>query len=198
MKATVFDYGAGNLHSLAKALTLAGATVAIETDPARAVETDALVLPGVGAFPAAAERIAPARERMRAALANGLPCLGICLGMQILFDSSDEGPGEGLGLVPGRVSRLTARRVPQIGWNTLEDAGDPLFERSGLATAYFANGFAGRPVEDTAVIAWCTHEDDRFAAAVRVARTLGVQFHPEKSSTPGVRFLAAWIAEVRA
>jgi len=188
---TLFDYGAGNLHSLAKALERPGDVVRIETDPRRAVETDLLVLPGVGAFAAAAERLAPGRDRMRAALRDGLPCVGICLGMQLLFDESEEGPGAGLGVVPGRVERLRARRVPQIGWNALEDARDPLFARAPLDVAYYANSFVCRPADATAVIAWSTHEGDRFAAAVRAGNTVGVQFHPEKSSAAGVAFLRA-------
>ena len=195
MMTTIFDYGAGNLHSLAKALASAGARVSIEPDPARALETDLLVLPGVGAFAAAAERIAPARESMRLALASGLPCLGVCLGMQLLFDASEEGPGLGLGLIPGRVSRIRARRIPQIGWNSIEDADDPLFDRAPLAIAYFANGYACRPADDACVIARCTHESDRFPAAVRCGRVLGVQFHPEKSSRAGLAFVGAWVQE---
>ena len=191
-RVTLFDYGAGNLHSLAKALEHAGAAVRIEADAAAAVrDTDALVLPGVGAFASAAERLAPGREAMRDAIAAGLPTLGICLGMQLMFDASDEGPGEGLGLIPGRVTRLHARRVPQIGWNALEDARDPLFARAPLDVAYYANSFVCRPADATAVIAWSTHEGDRFAAAVRAGNTVGVQFHPEKSSAAGVAFLRA-------
>src|SRR5207249_1651881 len=130
-RVTVFDYGAGNLHSLVKALEASGAVVRVETDPTRTVEdTDALVLPGVGAFGAAAERLAPGREVVREALERGLPALGICLGMQLLFDASDEGPGDGLGIIPGRVTRLHAARVPQIGWNAIEGARDPLFDAS--------------------------------------------------------------------
>src|SRR5215207_10071317 len=92
MLITIFDYGAGNLHSLAKALETPGASVRVEPDPVRAVETDALVLPGVGAFAQAAERLAPGRDVVRAAIAGGLPTLGICLGMQLLFEESEEGP----------------------------------------------------------------------------------------------------------
>jgi imidazole glycerol-phosphate synthase subunit HisH len=195
MNVTVFDYGAGNLHSLAKALAAPGIDVAIQSDARRALETDALVLPGVGAFAAAAERLGPGRDAMREALAAGLPCLGICLGMQLLFESSDEGPGVGLGLLPGRVERLRARRVPHIGWNTIEEASDPLFASSGLDLAYFANGYVCRPASAESVIGWSRHEEDRFAAAVRRDRTVGVQFHPEKSSRAGVRFIQAWLAE---
>jgi glutamine amidotransferase len=201
---TLFDYGAGNLHSLAKALETSGAAVRVETDAARAVrDTDALVLPGVGAFAQAAERLAEGREAMRDALLGGLPGLGICLGMQLLFDASDEGPGAGLSLLAGRVTRLDARRVPQIGWNALEparDAGggvDPLLAASALQTVYYANSYVCRPSGDaTSVIAWSDHDGDRFPAAVRHGRTLGVQFHPEKSSGAGVAFVRAWVREV--
>jgi glutamine amidotransferase len=195
MRVTVFDYGAGNLYSLAKALDGPGIDVRIETDPVLSLETDALVLPGVGAFGAAAERLAPGREAMRAALDGGLPCIGICLGMQLLFESSEEGEGRGLGLIDGRVERLRARRVPHIGWNAIEDGTDPLFARSPLGLAYFANGFVCRPADPASVTAWSRHETDRFASAVRCGHTVGVQFHPEKSSLAGVRFLQAFVAE---
>lgn len=189
MKVTIFDYGAGNLHSLAKAVCIPGVTVHVETDPARAVDTDALVLPGVGAFAAAAEKLAPGRDVMRRAVEDGLPTIGICLGMQLLFDESEEGPGRGLGLIAGRVTRLHALRVPQIGWNALHDARDPLFEHSPMRLAYYANSYVCRPLDERCVIAWSEHETDRFAAAVRVGNVVGVQFHPEKSSTAGVAFL---------
>ena len=197
MRVTIFDYGAGNLHSLAKALEEADVTVRVETDPARAVDTDALVLPGVGAFGAAAARLAPGRAEMREAIVGGLPTIGICLGMQLLFYSSDEGSGAGLGVVPGRVSRLAAVRVPQIGWNALDDARDPLFAAAPLPIAYYANSFVCRPTDDAAVIAWSEHEGDRFPAAVRAGSAVGVQFHPEKSSAAGVRFLHAFLDEAR-
>jgi imidazole glycerol-phosphate synthase subunit HisH len=198
-RVTVFDYGAGNLHSLAKALAEPDVDVRVESDPRRAVETDVLVLPGVGSFAQAAGRLAPGRDAMHdAMLYDGLPTLGICLGMQLLFDESEEGPGRGLGIVPGRVTRLAARRVPQIGWNSLEDVRDPIFVAAPLAVAYYANSFACRPLTDDTVIAWSRHEDDRFAAAVRAGEggnIIGVQFHPEKSSRAGVRLIKAFLAE---
>jgi len=172
--------------------------VCVEPDPARALDTDVLVLPGVGAFGPAAAALAPARTAMRDAIAAGLPVLGICLGMQLMFESSEEGPGTGLAIFAGRVERLRARRTPQIGWNDLDDAHDPLFTPPALTTAYYANRFVCRPVDDGAVIAWSTHEDDRFPAAVRAARAVGVQFHPEKSSAPGVRFLHRFLREAAA
>jgi len=198
MRVTIFDYGAGNLHSLAKALEHADVTVHVETDPARAAETDVLVLPGVGAFGGAAARLAPGRAAMRAAIAGGLPTIGICLGMQLFFHSSDEGTGAGLGIIPGRVSRLTAERVPQIGWNTLMDVRDPLLDVAPLPIAYYANSFVCRPTDESSVVAWSEHEGDRFPAVVRAGAALGVQFHPEKSSTAGVRFLHAFLDEARA
>lgn len=190
---TIFDYGAGNLHSLEKALATSGATTLVETDAARAVDTDVLVLPGVGAFGHAVDRLAPAREVMRTAILDGLPTIGICLGMQLLFDASDEAPGAGLGVIPGRVTRLNASRVPHIGWNSV----DAEAEATTLPPnrVYYANSFAARPVDERVVLGWTTHEGDRFPAMVRSGNAIGVQFHPEKSSVSGVRFLAGLVAE---
>ena len=197
MRVTIFDYGAGNLHSLAKAIEGGGVEVRIEEDPTLAIDTDALVLPGVGAFGAAAGRLAPGRTAMREAIARGLPTLGICLGMQLLFEGSDEGEGAGLGVIPGRVSRLTATRVPQIGWNSLESPRDPLFDVAPLSMAYYANSFVCRPSDLSGVIAWSEHEGDRYPAAVRAGTAVGAQFHPEKSSAAGVRWLHAFLDEAR-
>ncbi len=198
MRVTVFDYGAGNLHSLLKALEGPARTLRVEPDAAAAVqETDVLVLPGVGAFAPAAARLAAGRDAMRQAILAGLPTLGICLGMQLLFDASDEGPGQGLGILAGRVTAIDADRLPQIGWNALDDRRDPLFTASGLEIAYYANSFACRPTTDAAVIAWSSHGRDRFPAAVRRGACVGVQFHPEKSSAPGRRFVEAFLAAAR-
>lgn len=194
-RVTIFDYGAGNLHSLAKALSGDEVSLSVQSDPLAALDTDVLVLPGVGNFAQAADRLAPARDAVRDAICRGLPTLGVCLGMQLLFESSAEGPGAGLGVLTGRVTRVEAVRVPHIGWNSIDDARDPLFCTAPIGRAYFANGFACRPANDAAVIAWTTHESDRFPAAVRVGRTLGVQFHPEKSSAAGVAFVRAFLAE---
>ena len=196
MKVVIFDYGAGNLHSLAKALGMDGVAVEVESDPRRAVDGDVLVLPGVGAFGAAVARLADGRDAMRDAILGGLPTIGICLGMQLLFDASDEGPGAGLGVIPGRVRRLAAERVPQIGWNDLDlIASESLFMEAPLPIAYYANSFVCRPDDERTVIAWSSHENDRFPAAVRAGRAIGVQFHPEKSSMAGVRFLHAFLRE---
>ncbi len=189
MRITLFDYGAGNLHSLAKALRGSNRDVRFETDARTAIDTDVLVLPGVGAFEPAARALKTGRSAMRDAILAGLPCLGICLGMQLLFDASDEGAGAGLGVVPGHVDKLRTDRRPQIGWNSIDDAVDPLFASARLETAYYANSFVCRPLDESVVTAWSTHEGDRFPAAVRAGSAVGVQFHPEKSSAPGLAFV---------
>jgi len=195
MQVTILDYGAGNLHSLAKTLAGPNRSVRVERDAGAAVrDTDVLVLPGVGAFAPAAASLASGRTALRAAILSGMPTLGICLGMQLLFDESDEGDGAGLGVIAGRVTRIRASRLPQMGWNSVADRTDALFATSALDIAYYANSFACRAADDRVVTAWSTHDADRFPAAVRVGACVGVQFHPEKSSAPGVRFIEAFLA----
>ncbi|HEX7091189.1 MAG TPA: imidazole glycerol phosphate synthase subunit HisH [Longimicrobiales bacterium] len=208
MTIALFDYGAGNLHSLAKALEAAGARVRIEPDPLRVLAADALVLPGVGAFGAAAARLAPAAAEIRRALEDGFPCLGVCLGMQLLFEWSEEGDGRGLGILPGHVRRLRAGRVPHMGWNAVHPAlasrpgggegarvPDPLLAGLGDLVAYYANSFVAEPADPGAVVAWTVYERHRFPAVVRRGRTWGVQFHPEKSGAPGLRLIRNFVAE---
>ena len=192
----LFDYGAGNLHSLGKALEGAGADVRITDDWDRALSADALVLPGVGAFSAAVEALPDDPARVREALEAGLPCLGICLGMQLLFETSEEGAGRGIGLVPGRVRRLDAAVVPQMGWNDVETADDPLFRGVDGLVAYYANSFVCEPDDPDAATAWSDVDGHRFVAAVRKGRSRGVQFHPEKSSVQGRRIIANFVASV--
>lgn len=198
MRVAIFDYGAGNLHSLAKALSRAGADVSIETDGDRALASDALILPGVGAFTLAAETLSPHIPSIRAALTDGFPCLGICLGMQLLFDTSEEGNGEGIGFFSGPVRRLVGSRVPQIGWNDLEQTSGDLFTTSGLKTAYFANSFVCDPQDSRAIRACATHEGDHFVASVEAGNVVGVQFHPEKSSDAGIAFIDAFLRRIAA
>lgn len=195
---SVFDYGAGNLHSLVKALEAGGAVVTVEGDPLRLANAPAIILPGVGAFAPAAARLAPGRDAVRRSALGGTPLLGICLGLQLLASGSDEGPGDGLALVAGRAERLAAARVPQIGWNALDDAADPLLAASRLEVAYYANSYCVRAGVPAQVTAWSSHDGDRFPAVMRVGRTVGVQFHPEKSSREGLAFVRAWVEEAAA
>ncbi|MSR22077.1 MAG: imidazole glycerol phosphate synthase subunit HisH [Gemmatimonadetes bacterium] len=198
MRLGLFDYGAGNLHSLRKGLEAGGARVTVTSDWQEALGQDGLVLPGVGSFGSAVRGLGGERERVRDALEEGLPCLGICLGMQLLFPASEEAPGNGIGFLPGEVRRLRARIVPQMGWNDVEGGADPILRGVGDFPAYYANSFICEvdEVEASAVIATSRYDDDEFAAGVRKGRTLGFQFHPEKSSSAGLRILANFVEEV--
>jgi imidazole glycerol-phosphate synthase subunit HisH len=201
VRVALFDYGAGNLHSLAKGLEAGGADVEITTDWDRALAREALVLPGVGSFGAAVRSLDGRIPQVRSALEGGLPCLGICLGMQLFFPDSEEGEGSGIGLIPGRVRRLRAATVPQMGWNDVEPTGDtpdPLLAGTPGLTAYYANSFICEPDDPATVIAVSDYESERYAAAVRRGRSWGVQFHPEKSSAPGLALLRAFLDQVRA
>jgi len=197
MKAAIVDYGAGNLYSLKRGIESAGVEALITSDIDAALESDVFVLPGVGGFRDAAKFLSPSRDRIRDALRKGRACLGICLGMQLLFDSSEEGDGAGLGVIPGRVRRLNAARVPQMGWNSLENVTELTIRSASLETAYFANSFVCDPLDVSQVTSWSTHESDRFAASVRAGNTVGVQFHPEKSSGAGIEFIAAFLRSVQ-
>lgn len=196
MKVAIFDYGTGNLHSLAKAVEGMGASVSVEADPAQALMADALILPGVGAFGAAASRLAAFAPSIRAALASGHPCLGICLGMQLLFESSEEGEGVGIAAFRGNVRRLHARRTPHMGWNDVTVGDDPLFSGMKPFLAYYANSYAAEPADPSSVIAWSDYEGQRFPAAVRRDKTWGVQFHPEKSDVAGLQVIRNFLRTV--
>ena len=196
---SLFDYGAGNLHSLKKGLEAGGARVTVTTDWDEALGRDGLVLPGVGSFGAAVQGIEGQGERVREALEGGLPCLGICLGMQLLFPASEEAGGAGIGLVGGRVRRLRTRTVPQMGWNDVEAEADPLLSGTGTFAGYYANSFVCElsDTEDPGVaIARSEYDGEEILAGIRKGRTWGLQFHPEKSSRPGLRILANFVEEV--
>ncbi|MEX0935908.1 MAG: imidazole glycerol phosphate synthase subunit HisH [Gemmatimonadota bacterium] len=195
----LFDYGAGNLHSLKKGLEAGGTQVTVTSDWTEALGRDALVLPGVGSFGAAVRGLEGEADRVRDALLDGLPCLGICLGMQLLFPASEEAQGRGIGLISGQVRRLRARIVPQMGWNDVEIGDDEIFRDAAPFPAYYANSFicdVEAPDADSIVIAKSEYEGEEFAAAVHKARTWGLQFHPEKSSNAGLRVLANFVKEV--
>ncbi len=198
MNVAILDYGTGNLHSLGKAVEAAGASASFTCDAASAARADALILPGVGAFGAAASRLTRAAPALRAAILGGLPTLGICLGMQLLFEASEEGAGRGLGVLPGHARRMTARRLPQMGWNDVETSADPLFEGLPSLVAYYANSYVVVPAQPEVVVARSVYGGHAFAAAVRSGSAVGVQFHPEKSGTAGLRLIANFLAGAHA
>lgn len=190
----ILDYGVGNLHSIRKAFEREGATPRLVADPDGLIGADALVLPGVGAFGDAAEKLAPYKEPLFEALDGGKPLLGICLGMQLLFETSEESPdAKGLGYIRGAVERLRHPKLPQIGWNTLATVdGEPLF--GGLPEGphvYYVNSFAPRPHESVTI--GTTTYGDTFTAAVRKRNAWGVQFHPEKSGVAGLAMIRNFI-----
>jgi imidazole glycerol-phosphate synthase subunit HisH len=189
----VLDYGGGNVGSLVAALERRGAPFALTEDPRDAERADAAILPGDGAFGATMDAL---RERgfdeaIRRVVAAGRPFLGICVGMQVLFASSDEyGGSPGLGILPGRVRRFTrAPRVPHMGWNDLViERTHPFVD--GVASGAWAYFLHSYRVEDAdgALVASCEY-GERFAAVVARDNVMATQFHPEKSRTTGARLL---------
>jgi glutamine amidotransferase len=192
----VLDYGMGNLRSVEKALEHVGSRAVVTNDHATVRAAAGVVLPGVGAFPKAMERVRELRldELVRDRVAAGVPVLGICLGLQLLFESSTElGGAEGLGVVPGRVDRLAANglKLPQIGWNAVgwtrpsplvEDLPDP-------CAMYHVHTYAVRTDE---VLGTATYGEE-FASAVEHDGVYGVQFHPEKSGRHGLELLGNFV-----
>jgi glutamine amidotransferase len=192
----ILDYGMGNLRSVEKALERVGAEVTRTADPAVAAGADGLILPGVGAFPKAIERIRRLElDRVIAErLDAGIPVLGICLGFQLIFDSSTElGGAEGIGLLEGTVTGIEAPglKVPHMGWEPVSWTRESeLTEGIPDGTPfYFVHGFAPRPADERDLLGTAVH-GERFACAVDRAPLYGVQFHPEKSSAAGLRLLS--------
>lgn len=193
MRITIMDYGVGNLHSIAKGLERTGARIEVTTDAHALLGAECIVFPGVGAFGAAMEVLRPVLQELRSAILSGVPTLGICLGMQILFEGSDESPGPGIAAFKGCVKRLRGPRAPQMGWNDVQFGDDPLFD--GIPDSsqfYFANSYVCQPSQRSAIVAESSYGES-FIAAVRMGRLCGVQFHPEKSDIPGLRLLSNFV-----
>jgi len=201
----VFDYGSGNIRSVVRALATAGCEVSVTADPDQAMAAAGLVVPGVGAFAAcrAALRAAGGDDLIIERLARGSAVLGICVGMQVLFEGSDEHAEQsapqdtvGLAVLPGRVVRLTAPVVPHMGWNTVSAApGSRLLSPDPAQRYYFVHSYAvPAPVAPADGLTHLTTADygGQFIAAVERGPCAGTQFHPEKSGPAGVDLLARW------
>jgi glutamine amidotransferase len=200
MNVVIADYGAGNLRSVVSALRRAGAEADITTDPADVRDAPLAVIAGVGHVERAARGLAATGldEALCERAASGRPVLGICVGMQLLFEESEEG-GAGLGLLAGPVVRLRARRVPHMGWNALQ-ATRPSALLAGVegADVYFAHSYAVMP-SDPSVAAASVDHDGPVVAIVEQGPLAGVQFHPERSGPTGARILEnalAWSRSV--
>ena len=188
----IVDYGVGNLLSLKFALEKAGLKAIISTAAQKLKNADAIALPGVGNFTAAAKTLEPVKEQLMDVVKAGTPILGICLGMQLYFESSEEGPGEGLTFFRGKDVRLTGPvKVPHMGWNTIQKVKDnELF--SGVADdayVYFVHSLYPMP-EDREIICTQTEYSQTFTSAVASKNIYGTQFHPEKSGDIGLQILS--------
>ena len=193
MKVAVLDHGMGNLRSVSKALEAAGATVSVTSATQEIQASDALCVPGQGIFGRCMTNL---RQRNLTELIGDWierdrPYLGICLGMQVLFSTSEEGAGEeeagheGMKIFDGVVTRLPAQvRVPHMGWNQVNDE-----------YFYFDHSYAVHPSDGAIVSGWCEH-GERFAAQIETGSVLGVQFHPEKSAAAGIGLLRRWVGAV--
>lgn len=186
----IADYGMGNRRSVEKALAHVGAASVITTDVR---DASAIILPGVGAFPEAMRNLERTGlgEVLVERAAAGVPLLGICLGMQLLFESSTEHEGaEGLGILPGTVTRLESPRLPHIGWNLVSFERDStLSEGLGEAAAFYhVHSFACRP-SDASDVVGTSEYGERFVSVVERGNVMAAQFHPEKSSKDGLRML---------
>lgn len=188
MNVAVIDLGLGNLGSVTQALIRAGAKPLLSTDPAEVAKADRVILPGVAAFGLGIERASKFRPALQEVLARGRPVLGICLGMQLLFEEGEEdGARPGLGLLPGRVTRIPSGvQVPHIGWQRLHATGRSPLMPNGWA--YFAHSYRCEAADDV-THAWVEHGPVRIAAVVGSGSLFGVQYHPEKSAHDGEALL---------
>ncbi|MGF1537300.1 MAG: imidazole glycerol phosphate synthase subunit HisH [Elainellaceae cyanobacterium] len=205
VKIAVIDYDMGNLHSACKGIEKAGGCPYVTDRASEIARADAVILPGVGAFDPAMQHIrardleAPIRD----AIASGKPFLGICLGLQILLEGSEEGKEPGLGIIPGTIRRFRPEpsiTIPQMGWNQLDFAQADLSLWQQLPArpwVYFVHAYYADPTDPTVVAATVTHGSQVVTAAIAKDNLTAVQFHPEKSSAVGLQILANFVHTVQ-
>ncbi len=201
----VVDYDMGNLHSVCKGLENVGAVPTITDSGAIIEQADAVVLPGVGSFDPAMQHLRSRNliEPIKSAIASGKPFLGICLGLQMLFDSSEEGTEPGMGIIAGKVRRFRSEpglTIPHMGWNQLEytQPNLPLWQNlSPQPWVYLVHSYYVDPVDSAVKAAVVTHGSQTVTAAIAKDNLMAVQFHPEKSSTTGLQMLSNFVSLVR-
>ncbi|MDZ8184957.1 MAG: imidazole glycerol phosphate synthase subunit HisH [Nostoc sp. ChiSLP02] len=201
----VVDYEMGNLHSVCKGLEKAGATPNVTYSPKELERADAIVLPGVGAFDPAVQHLRSRglEQPIKDAIASGKPFLGICLGLQILFESSSEGIHPGLGIIKGKVRRFRPEpdiTIPHMGWNQLQVTQPKSILWEHLPSnpwVYFVHSYYVDPIEEQIRAATVTHGTQTVTAAIARENLMAVQFHPEKSSNIGLQILSNFVAQVR-
>jgi glutamine amidotransferase len=198
-KVVVLDYGSGNLRSAERALRRAGADVTVTSEIGVARESDGLVVPGVGAFAACMEGVyqVHGEELVQSRVSREQPVLGICVGMQVLYEIGEEHGVEspGIGVLPGRVERMSADVLPHMGWNVVQPAtGSTLFAGVEDERFYFVHSYAVAPAGDGETLA--THGDSTFVAAVERGVLSATQFHPEKSGDAGLHLLRNWVSSL--
>jgi len=202
----VVDYDMGNLLSVCKGLENVGAVPKITDSPAIIEQADEVVLPGVGSFDPAMQNLRSRNliEPIKSAIASGKPFLGICLGLQILFESSEEGVEPGLGVIAGKVRRFRSEpglTIPHMGWNQLQFTQPDLPLWQNLPSdpwVYFVHSYYVDPVDLEVRSAIVTHGSQNVTAAIAKDNLMAVQFHPEKSSTTGLQMLSNFVSQVRA
>lgn len=197
--AALIDYGVGNIRSVTRVIETTklqngdNVEVVVTRNHDVVLNSDLIVLPGVGSFSAATEQLDSWRKELVSVIQGGTPTIGMCLGMQLMFDKSEEGQGQGLGVISGVVTRLTSKRVPHMGWNEILDEKG---QKTAVPWAYFAHSYACRPDASAVVTGWTTFEGDRFASIIRSGNILGTQFHPEKSDLAGIKLVHDFVSEV--
>lgn len=202
-KIQILDYGSGNLFSIENAIKNLSASIEVEVSSKfKSNAVDGLVLPGVGSFSSAQKILSENKDAiLENVISRKLPLLGICLGMQLLFEESEEGPGEGLKLFKGKVRRFRAvdssQKIPHMGWNTLHLNSSDSKSCKGLHNeewAYYVHSYFPTPEDEKIVKAWTEYGAEKFPAIVENESVLGTQFHPEKSQGSGAKIISNFIS----